>query len=590
MFEIMDNEVPTFKVSLPEEEFLIMKEKASRLDSLEYINSEIEYIIESINEQNFKELFPEYDFSELLPLDEEGFPNIDETLFTIDYIEYHSLSQKYYSINEIIFNILNSKEYINIMKVLYTIFSLDTSSITDTDMLYYINTYVKNNVVEDDDGNLKYIKENYIGDIRDIVNSLNIQNFNEIFPGYNFSEILPELPMNEENGHPNIDFQKYIISNNEYQNLIKICENLDEVLFNIFNNDKYLNLIKVFYILSKLDTSEKNYDDDIWFNIEKFGTNLIIDNNGNFSYRNLIYIKEIKEIVNSLNEQNFNEIFPGYNFSEILPELPMNEDGHPNIDYQQYIIPYNEYKNLLKIYNNVDEIYFNIFNNSKYLNLINVFYTLSNLNTTSKNNDSIWDEIEKRGNTVIKNNDGNFFFINYRYINNIKITIDILNKQNFNEIFPGYNITEILPELPMNENGHPNIDFRKFIDLEVYQEYNNLVRINFDSSEYFFNILQNNKYLNLIKILYTLSQLDMNLEEDNENNEIFEIYGPNNIEMKEDGNFIFYNYNKKFNQYNTYNFNKHFENYNFKKIPGEEEEIPYSFKTKNATMTVEINK
>jgi len=94
--------------------------------------------------------------------------------------------------------------------------------------------------------------------------------------------------------------------------------------------------------------------------------------------------KFIKEMIDIVNGQNFNEIFPGYNFKEILPELPMNEDGHPNIDYEKFYININ---NLHYIdFMNVKKSFYNVFNKNKYLDLINVFHILNNLDISSDAN------------------------------------------------------------------------------------------------------------------------------------------------------------------------------------------------------------
>jgi len=90
--------------------------------------------------------------------------------------------------------------------------------------------------------------------------------------------------------------------------------------------------------------------------------------------------KSIIKIVEVLNRQNFNEVFPGYNFKEILPELPMDENGHPTVNYENYLTNFNE---LIEM-NPENEIVFyqNIFSKSS-LNLIHVFETLCNLDISS---------------------------------------------------------------------------------------------------------------------------------------------------------------------------------------------------------------
>ncbi|ORX99134.1 hypothetical protein LY90DRAFT_519937 [Neocallimastix californiae] len=147
----------------------------------------------------------------------------------------------------------------------------------------------------DDNGNFTYIKEDYIRNIKEIINSINEQNFREIFPGYNFTELLPELPI-QENGHPNIDYKIYIISNEEIEKLESI-----------------------------LDDSLINTESDFWYNLDEFKSSTMIDDNGNFTFLQP-HIKFIKQIIETINEQNFIEIFPGYNFTELLPELPIQEN------------------------------------------------------------------------------------------------------------------------------------------------------------------------------------------------------------------------------------------------------------------------
>jgi len=87
--------------------------------------------------------------------------------------------------------------------------------------------------------------------------------------------------------------------------------------------------------------------------------------------------KSINEIVEIINNQNLLEAFPNTNFTEILPNLLMTEEGYPNIDYTKFII--DEYYMENNSEKNFEEIFTDIFNNSSYLNLLKVIYTLSEL-------------------------------------------------------------------------------------------------------------------------------------------------------------------------------------------------------------------
>ncbi|KAL6596530.1 coth protein-domain-containing protein [Neocallimastix sp. 'constans'] len=160
----------------------------------------------------------------------------------------------------------------------------------------------------------------------------------------------------------------------------------DEFIFNIFNNNKSLNLVKVFYVLSRLDDSLINIESDFWYNLDEFKSSTMIDDNGNFTFLQP-HIKFIKQIIETINEQNFIEIFPGYNFTELLPELPIQENGHPNIDFRNYLISEDEYNNLETKYdNNFEYFLFDIFNNNEYLNLVKVLNTLSKLDDINIDN------------------------------------------------------------------------------------------------------------------------------------------------------------------------------------------------------------
>ena len=246
----------------------------------------------------------------------------------------------------------------------------------------------------------------------------------KIFPGYNFTELLPELPI-LENGHPNIDYKIYIISNEEIEKLESMFQDDDEFIFNIFNNNKSLNLVKVFYVLSRLDDSLINTESDFWYNLDEFKSSTMIDDNGNFTFLQR-YNKTIKNTIEYINEQNFIEIFPGYNFTELLPELPIQENGHPNIDFRNYLISEDEYNNLETKYdNNFEYFLFDIFNNNEYLNLVKVLNTLSKLdninintiNIDNRNYSTFSEYLELFGDNNVSMNENNEYIFNNKYYN-----------------------------------------------------------------------------------------------------------------------------------------------------------------------------
>ncbi|KAL6596526.1 coth-domain-containing protein [Neocallimastix sp. 'constans'] len=587
LFEIMDNEVPTFRITLPENEYINLKRISNNNIPLESINDNIKQIIDLLNQQNFNYLFQKKDLSELFPelaINENGYLNLNENDFMISYEDYINIEQINLEEFEILFKILNENKNLNLIKVFHVL-SQYRSYLMNDDLLEVIDNF-ENHLMIDKDENFTIIKEEYIIEIKTEISYINNLNFKETFPEINFSELFPELPIKED-GHPNIDFRNYILPTEEYENLKLTFEDDSELIFNIYNTNKYLNINKVLYFLSTSNV-EFTENDLLKNKLYEFKSQVMMDDNGNFTYIKEDYIRNIKEIINSINEQNFIEIFPRCNFTELLPELPILENGHPNIDFKIYIIPSEEIEKLESMFK-YDEIIFNIFNNNKSLNLVKVFYVLSRLDDSLINIESdFWYNLDEFKSSTMIDDNGNFTFLQ-PHIKFIKEIIETINEQNFIEIFPGYNFTELLPELPIQENGHPNIDFRNYLISE--DEYNNLETKYDNNFEYFlFDIFNNNEYLNLVKVLNTLSKLDnININTiniDNRNystfSEYLELFGDNNVSMNENNEYIFNN--KYYNTENdTNNNDKTISNININQNERDE------FKTKNGTLTVHIN-
>eukprot|EP00833_Pecoramyces_ruminatium_P009119 jgi/Orpsp1_1/1183151/evm.model.c7180000084102.1 len=89
-----------------------------------------------------------------------------------------------------------------------------------------------------------------------------------------------KLPL-KDNGYPNIDYENYILNKNNINNIFQ-CSSTTNCIFKIFNDDSYLNLMKILYTLSKSDTSS-NVDEKFMVLINIFGKNIKIDENGKFN-------------------------------------------------------------------------------------------------------------------------------------------------------------------------------------------------------------------------------------------------------------------------------------------------------------------
>ena len=165
-------------------------------------------------------------------------------------------------------------------------------------------------------------------------------------------------------------------------------------------------------------------------------------------------------------------------------------------------------------------------------------------------------------------------------------TIDIINSQNFNEIFKGYNIKELLPKLPMNEEGYPTIDYKPYLLSSLNFHY--IIEGESDSTTILFNVFNTDTYLNLIEVLYVLSGLEISPEADSDFVDLFSYYGKDAVTVDDNGKYqLNLSYYKRNNIYDDIKF------FSKKLNTRQEEDDSYysaDFKTKNGTLIVEINK
>ncbi|OUM61938.1 hypothetical protein PIROE2DRAFT_11903 [Piromyces sp. E2] len=89
LFELTDNEVAVFRVTLPEEEYSLFKTKANignvinnKFNITEHLYLQIRGFVEFLAHFHYTEIYPGYNFTEILPelnIDENGYAHIDTT-------------------------------------------------------------------------------------------------------------------------------------------------------------------------------------------------------------------------------------------------------------------------------------------------------------------------------------------------------------------------------------------------------------------------------------------------------------------------------------------------------------------------------
>ncbi|OUM64465.1 hypothetical protein PIROE2DRAFT_8776 [Piromyces sp. E2] len=214
-------------------------------------------------------------------------------------------------------------------------------------------------------------------------------NFKKIFKGYNFSENISELQVNE-NGFLKFDIEEII---NGFDYNPDHYEERDFSLFytHFFETNKNFNILNVIEKLKEIEipNAENRYDIEVILDIQSFVINPPIYKPLHLSEFNKIE-KKVKLIIKTLKKINFTESYPEYDFNEILPELQIGEDGYAkfnedkiisgfNFDLEYYKENYIEY--LLYYY--IEEL---VLRSNKNFDLYKIKNTLTDLITSNTSN------------------------------------------------------------------------------------------------------------------------------------------------------------------------------------------------------------
>jgi len=135
LFELTDNEVAVFKITLPDDEFILLKEKAIYAKDDEHFDNvrlyseftkSIKAFMGIIPTINFNELYPDHDLNKLLPeleIEENGFSKIN----TQQILDQLDLNVNHYDPEESDFfeKVLLSNPNYNLYKVIKTLGDLE---------------------------------------------------------------------------------------------------------------------------------------------------------------------------------------------------------------------------------------------------------------------------------------------------------------------------------------------------------------------------------------------------------------------------------------------------------------------------------
>jgi len=160
LFEITDNKVPIIKITIPEEDYELMREKASIgaynqgftynfQDFVSEAQSMFLSGIQPLQIMNFKVLFPDENLSESFPelnINDYGYPEIDveEIMNGFDWDPAHYTYSNFGAAGYI-YDFARTNSNFDIVKIVYRIINVDTENIEglDPQVEYIIESYKK---------------------------------------------------------------------------------------------------------------------------------------------------------------------------------------------------------------------------------------------------------------------------------------------------------------------------------------------------------------------------------------------------------------------------------------------------------------
>ncbi|ORX85027.1 hypothetical protein BCR32DRAFT_290980 [Anaeromyces robustus] len=673
---------------------------------LKEIKKNMKRKLELLNKCNFKEVYPNFDFSKELPnlkINENGFANlnIDNIMegfkFNLeDYISFE-LGYNYNDLNIMVYQSNPKFDILNILITLANITTFNNSKIDDelTRRLVYFKFISKdenNNIYTFDNKSYQYFNNiynnklnmndsSYIKDYLSKDYSINIVennndefyerqmnnlynykeklcylytmlysiqqiNFIEEYPNYNFKEEFPELLISED-GFPQYNLEQVIKEFNFDPNNCNYCiENLcteNDVLIEIFQSNPNFNIIKLSKILADLSTfTYISNDSEFTYKLSIFKC-VILKEDGKYYFDNNSYIKfmnrykyyldetplfilreELDKIQKKINSDletfksyNFTELYPSFNFKEKLPELKVSDNGisEINIDeiMQGFQFDEKEYEN--KRFNNDNkdfELY--VYQSNKDFNLLNIYQTLTNITTFEYS-----EEIEPIQQIlcpykfIYLDNMNNYFIDMYEYnqfkydtfirsnqFNNISHeiieTLNNLKKYNLKELCPTLDFEEKLPELNVSNDGYSKINVDEIIKgFKFKEEDYPYLDFNIENEYLYLYVYQSNKNFNLLKILMIISN-NIDYSDFNTHNEFTKTIAKYSFIRRNDDGFLTIDdshydifISQTFNDDNNDDDNINDSSNGDIIDDNTESLISNNFKTKNATMIVNIN-
>jgi len=227
----------------------------------------------------------------------------------------------------------------------------------------------------------------------------------------------------------------------------------------------------------------------------------------------------LRNYTSELLKINFNEAFPEYKFNEVLPELQVGEDGFAKYDVEQVVNGF-DYDPEHYDEGNPEKFLKHFLSSNKDFNLVDIIDTLKGMKIADIDDkekiESLFEDIYKFFENPFEQDDDEpeelkFDDIVIKATIQIKFFLKLFRKINFKKFFPNSDYKIILPELQIDDNGYANFNIDEVFsgfnfDHEFYKE--NYPEI-YNSNELMEIILYSNENFKIFDILDKIDELMM---------------------------------------------------------------------------------
>jgi len=273
LFELLDNEVPTVKIYMTDDEFIDLKDRATNYlktdfsDTLNSMSDIVKNYLLELQKINFKEVYPGNDFNTILPslqVGKDGHAKYDVEEI-ISGFDYDSSQYDDGSLDSFIKHFLKSNKNFNLTEIIDTLKKMKMSDTEKKDkkvkaLITNANKYFKDSIEksETDEDPLKETLSELSMSVKIFLETYKTTNFTEDYPGNHFSEDIPQLKIGED-GYAKFDinevYKGFDFDPKNYDKDIFEKVEYDEFSKMVYESNKNFNLYEIMKVLEDSDNA-----------------------------------------------------------------------------------------------------------------------------------------------------------------------------------------------------------------------------------------------------------------------------------------------------------------------------------------------